>query len=51
LSIPELHDDVSLALAQLAAAANPRLPWWALLAVLVSLILTVGIVVSALLVV
>ena len=51
LSIPEPHDDVSLVLAQSAAAASPMLPWLTLLAVLVSLILTVGMVVSALLVV
>ena len=50
LSIPEPHDDVSLVLAQ-EAAASPMLPWGPLLAVLISLILTVGIVVSALLVV
>ena len=50
LSIPEQHDDVSWALAQ-EAAASPMLPWGPLLAVLISLILTVGIVVSALLVV
>src|SRR4051794_18050134 len=37
------------ALAPSAAAANPRLPWWALLAVLIPLILTAGLIVCALL--
>src|SRR3954447_8813772 len=39
MSISEPHDDLSRALARSAAATNPRLPWWALLVVLIPLLL------------
>ena len=49
VSTPEPHDDVLLALAQSAAAARPRLSRRALLLVIFPLILTAGMIVSAML--
>jgi hypothetical protein len=49
VSTSEPHDDVLRALAQSAAAASPRLPQWVLLVVILPLILTTGMMVSAML--